>query len=92
MRCEMSWLSMAFQSIFSLFQSFCSCSPKISRRASASTGVVMTRMTSSFWSVLSEVGIETLPSRHTREMTKWWWLCVAISWTLRPKTAGLVRW
>ena len=92
MRCEMSWLSTAFQSMFSVFQSLVSCSPKISRRASASPGVVMTRITSFSCRVLSEVGIETRPSRHRREMTKWWWLCVAISWTLLPKTAGLVRW
>ena len=92
MRWEISWLSTAFQSMFSAFQSFSSCSPKISRRPSASDGAVMTRMMSSFCSVLSEVGIDTRPLRQMREMTKWWWLCEAISWTLLPKTAGLVRW
>ena len=86
----MSWLSTEFQSMLSLFQSFCSCSPKISRRASASPGVVMTSRMSSARSVLSEVGIETCPSRQSREMTKRWWLCTATSWTLRPNTAGLV--
>lgn len=92
MRCEMSWLSMAFQSILPVFQSFCSCSPKIIRSASTSAGEVTTRMMSFCWSVLSEVGIETLPSRQMREMTKRWWLWAATSWTLLPKMAGLVTW
>ena len=92
MRCDMSCPSTEFQSMFSVFQSFCSCSPKMSRRASASSRLVMTRMTSSRCNCLSDVGIETCPLRQRREMTKWWWLSAAMSWMLLPKTAGFVRW
>ena len=88
----MSCPSTEFQSMFSVFQSFCSCSPKMSRRASASSRLVMTRMTSSRCNCLSDVGIETCPLRQRREMTKWWWLSAAMSWMLLPKTAGFVRW
>ena len=69
MRCEISWLSMAFQSMSSLFQSVCSCSPKRTVSVGAFFSDVITSNRSPSRTTVSDVGMVTLPSRHRREMT-----------------------
>ena len=66
---EISLLSMAFQSMSSLFQSRFSCSPNRMLSVGASFSVVITRIRSFSFSIFSEVGMLTVPSRQSREMT-----------------------
>ena len=49
-------------------------------------------LTALFGNCVSEVGIETLPSRHSREMTKGMWLIRATSRTVMPNMPGLCTW
>lgn len=90
--CEISRLSIAFQSTSSLFQSVCSCSPKSAVSVSAFCSVVTISSRSPSYNCVSEVGIETLPSRHSREMTKGMWLIRATSRTVMPNMPGLCTW
>jgi len=63
--------SMAFQSIFSRFQSFFSCLPKSSMRASSSSMVVTTSSESLARMTVSGSGTMTSSPRQMRETIKW---------------------
>ena len=69
MRCDTSCLSMAFQSISSLFQSVFSCCPNNTVSASTSFSAVTTSKRSPSLIIFSEVGMLTLPSLHNRDIT-----------------------
>ena len=89
MRTEANSLSMAFQSMSSLFQSLFSCSPKRTVSDGTSFSAVITNRRSPSRSMVAEVGMLTWPSRQRREMTKRVVLMVPMSFTLLPKMAGL---
>ena len=69
-RREINWLSIAFQSISSLFQSVVSCSPKSTLMDSTSAFTDMISKWSFSFKMVSEVGIVTFPFLQRREITK----------------------
>ena len=81
---------MAFQSIFSRFQSFCTFSPNKISMASASWGVVTTNRLSLMWICVSASGTITPSPRQMREMINFMCVICAISAMVFPARAGLM--
>ena len=83
-------LSMAFQSIFSRFQSFSTRSPNRIVMADTSSRLVTTSTLSSICSCVVASGTITLPHRHMRDMMKWRWV-ICDTWAMvMPDMAGLI--
>ena len=82
---------MAFQSIFSRFQSFSTCSPKRMFMAATSSRLVTTSTLSPCCITVCANGTITLPSRQMREMMKWRWVDCDICAIVLPEMAGFTQ-
>ena len=87
---DISWLSIAFQSIPFLFQSTFSCGPKSSVNFWTSLFPEITSMCSLSSIIVSPVGIITFPSFQILEITNWHFALLRISCMLLPMIAALL--